>query len=313
MDIRQLRSFVRAVEVGSISRASQVLHIAQPALSKQIAQLEEELGVKLLSRSVRGVTPTEAGLAVFRHAQAILKQVEATPSIAAQAGGGVSGRVAIGLPWTITSVLGLALLREVRTQLPDVRLEITEGPSSVISQMLSQGKLDLAVLFGGGSEAALRLKPLVREALRLVGARGSLAHYKTVTFAQAAQLPLLLLSRPNGIRETAERIWSEKGLTPNMVAEINAPGLLVKAVQAGLGYAILPSCALEEKLRCGEIDAVELRDARLSRTVCLGTSMLFPISLAAERVRAIVEQLIVRSVREGRWEATFLRPGPSSL
>jgi LysR family nitrogen assimilation transcriptional regulator len=306
MDIRQLRYFVRIVDTGSVSRASRALHIAQPALSKQLAQLEGELGVKLLARSVRGVTPTEAGLAVHRHAQAILKQFEATQSIAAQAGGGVSGPVAIGLPWTITSMLGLALLRAVREQFPGVRLEITEGPSSVLAQMLSQGKLDVAIVFGDGAQTSLRLKPLVRETLRLVGARGTLTGRRSLTIAKASELPLLLLSRPNGIRETIERIWTEHGVSPNVVAEINAPALLVQAVQDGLGYAILPSCAMEEKLRTGVIDAAELRDVKPSRTACVGTSMLFPISMAAERVHDLVEQLVARAVREGHWQAQLL-------
>src|SRR5215204_1828268 len=85
LDLRQLKSLVCIVEVGSFSRASQSLHVAQPALSQQISQLEAELGVKLLARSVRGVAPTEAGLAVYRQAQVILKQVETTRFIAQQA------------------------------------------------------------------------------------------------------------------------------------------------------------------------------------------------------------------------------------
>lgn len=306
MDIRQLRYFIRIVETGSVSAASRALHVAQPALSKQLAQLEQELGVRLLARSVRGVVPTEAGLAVFRHAQAVVKQLEATRAVAEQAGGGVSGPVAIGLPWTITSLLGLALIDAVRERLPSVRLEITEGPSSVIAQMLAQGKLDLAVVFDERLDASLRLQPLAREALRLVGARGTLAGQRSMSLAKASALPLLLLSRPNGIRESIEQIWRERNVTPNVVAEINAPALLVAAVQAGHGFTVLPSCALDEKLRNGDIDAALLRDAKPSRTAFLGTSMLFPISTAAERVHSIVEELVVRTVGEGRWDAQLL-------
>ena len=104
MELRQLKYFVRIVEVGSLSRASQSLHVVQPALSQQISRLEDELGVKLLARSVRGVTPTEIGSAVYRHAQLILKQVDATRLIAQQADSGPAGPVAIGLPWTLYQV-----------------------------------------------------------------------------------------------------------------------------------------------------------------------------------------------------------------
>lgn len=107
MQLRQLVYFVRIVEIGSFSRAAQSLHVAQPALSQQIGQLEDELDVKLLTRSVRGVTPTDAGHAIYRHAQAILRQIDATQLIAAQAGSGPAGKVTVGLPWTIASLLGL--------------------------------------------------------------------------------------------------------------------------------------------------------------------------------------------------------------
>lgn len=311
MDIRQLKYFVRIVEDGSISRASLSLHISQPALSKQMNQLERELGVILLARSVRGVVPTEAGLAVIQHAKAVLKQIEATPAIAAQAGGGVAGTVAIGLPWTIASMLGLALFREVCGSLPAVRLEISEGPSSDISRLLSQGKLDVAVVFGSGLHAALRVKPLVTESLRLVGAAGSLAGRKRWNLEQASRLPLLLMSRPNGIREELERIWIEKGITPHVVADVNAPRLLMEAVQAGLGHGILPSCVFDRTQPTWQVDAVELNGGAPRRTVGLATSMLFPISLAAQRVHDIVEALVYRAVSEGRWDARALE-GPRS-
>ena len=105
LETKQLKIFKTIVEVGSFSRASQSLHVAQPALSQQIGQLEAELGVKLLARSVRGVTPTEAGLAVYRQAQVILKQVETTRFIAQQADVGPAGPVSIGLPWTMSTLL----------------------------------------------------------------------------------------------------------------------------------------------------------------------------------------------------------------
>lgn len=306
MEFRQLKYFVRIVEVGSVSRASQSLHVAQPALSQQIGRLEDELGVKLLTRSVRGVTPTEAGAAVFRQAQLILKQIEATQLIAAQADHGPAGPVAIGLPWTVTSLLGLSLLKEVAATVKAVRLEIVEGPSSVLADMLAQGRLDLAVVFDNTTDGGLRMKPVVSEPLLLVGPTGSLAGRFEGTLAEAATLPLLLLSRPNGIREEIERIWAAGGLKPQLVAEINAPDLLIDAVRAGLGYAVLPSCAIEDRLRRGDLDAIALEAGRLTRTVYLSTSRLFAPSRAAEHVHGIVARLMREAVDAGRWEARWI-------
>lgn len=306
MELRQLKYFTRIVEIGSVTRASQSLHVAQPALSLQINRLEEELGKKLLMRSVRGVTPTEAGVAVYKQAQLILKQVEATHLIAHQADVGPAGRVAIGLPWTVTSVLGLKLLQHVRTHLTSVRLEVMEGPSSVLASMLAQGKLDLAVLFDASMDAGLRMKPLVSEPLMLVGARGTLEGRTATTLADVAVLPLLLLSRPNGIREVIERAWAAQGVRPQGVAEINAPALLIEAVRAGLGFAVLPSCAMEGNLQRGELDAIELEGGTLTRTVYLCTSRLFELTLATEYVHGVVEQLIQQAVADGRWTGHWL-------
>lgn len=307
LEFRQLKYFVRIVEVGSVSRASQSLHIAQPALSAQINRLEEELGVKLLTRSVRGVTPTEAGTAVFRQAQMILKQIEATRLVASHADTGPAGPVAVGLPWTVASVLGLALLKEVNANLKSVRLEITEGPSSVLAHLLAQGKLDVAVTFDNTTDGGLLMQPVVSEPLLLVGARGSLVGRAGSTLAEAAQLPLLLLSRPNGIREEIERIWATQGIKPLLVAEINAPGLLIEAVRDGLGYSVLPSCAIEELLKIGQLDTIPLEDGSLTRTVYLSTSRLFALSRAAEHVHAIVVRLMHDAVQDARWQAKWLR------
>lgn len=308
MELRQLKYFVRIVEAGSVSRASQSLHVAQPALSQQINRLEEELGVQLLSRSVRGVTPTDAGMAIYRQAQLILKQVEATALIAAQADAGPAGPVAVGLPWTVTTLLGLQLLQAVRQRFKAVRLEIVEGPSSVLAGLLAQGRLDLAVVFDNTTDGGLVMKPVAAEALLLVGPAGSLAGLQACTLADVAARPLLLLSRPNGIREEIERLWATGSVKPQVVAEINAPSLLVEAIQAGLGFSVLPSCAIEDQLRQGRLDGVPLGGTAegagpLTRTVYLSRSRLYAQSGAADHVAALIESLMRDAVAEGRWRA----------
>lgn len=304
MELRQLKYFVRIVEAGSVSRASQLLHVAQPALSQQISRLEQELGVQLLSRSVRGVTATEAGKAIYQHARLILRQVEATQQIAQeQAGNGPSGRVAVGLPWTVTSLLGLALLGDIRKNYPAIQLEITEESSLVLEQQLAQGRLDLAVVFGQGPDAGIHLRPLVQEPLRLVGARGSLPGGHSRTLEEVARLPLLVLSR---IREEIEQALEPTGIRAQVVAEINAPGLLSEAIRAGYGFSILPSCALEEQVRAGLIDVVDIEGLSVRRTLYLGTSRLYPPPPAAAHVLHSIRQLVHETVNCGKWNAQWI-------
>jgi LysR family transcriptional regulator, nitrogen assimilation regulatory protein len=121
MELRQLRYFVAIVDHGSLSRAALVLHVAQPALTQQLRQLEEELGAQLLHRSAQGVVSTDAGKVFYDHAQAILKQVADARSAVTQSAR-PSGSVTMGLPHSISGALALPLLTAAREQYPDITL-----------------------------------------------------------------------------------------------------------------------------------------------------------------------------------------------
>src|SRR5262249_25004719 len=103
MQFRHLRYFVKIVEAGSFSRAAATIHVAQPALSQQIAELEEQLGVTLLQRSARGVRPTPSGEALYREASAILRQIEQLPGIVRSTGGEIEGAVGVGMSSTFAA------------------------------------------------------------------------------------------------------------------------------------------------------------------------------------------------------------------
>jgi len=303
MKIRQLQYFVGIVEAGSISRAAQALHVAQPALSLQMNRLEEEVGVKLLDRGAHGATPTEAGAAVYRHAKQVLRQFEGTAAVAAQANSGPSGPVVVGLPWTVASIIGLDLLRRVLAEYPAVQLQIIEGTSTLLGGAAEQGRLDMAIVFDNSANAALALKPLAAEPLWLLGARGTLAGRRQLDLAQAAEFPLLLLGRPNGVREQLEKAWSEIGVKPNIRAEINSPGLLLEAISEGMGYSILPSASLPGKGSRLKLDRVALEGGKLMRTAYLAIPRQFITTSAMECVADIIVSCVQKSVRDGRWKA----------
>lgn len=305
MKLRQLEYFVRIIDTGSITRASASLHVAQPALSQQVSQLEDELGVKLLSRTVRGVTPTEAGNAVYHQAKLILKQVEATALVARQAESGPAGTVTIGLPWSVAAVIGLPLLARVKETLKSVRLEIVEGPSAVLANLLADGKLEIAVLFDDPAGSGLDLHAVLSESLYFVGPHGSLAGRAGIDLAEVGAFPLLLMSRPNGIRELVDSRLALAGVRPQVVAEINSPSLLMDAVKAGIGYAVLPASGIEDSLRGKMVDAIELERGLLTRTIYIGTSRMFVLSLAAEHVISVLAELMACAVQSGRWKATL--------
>jgi LysR family transcriptional regulator, nitrogen assimilation regulatory protein len=147
MQLRHLRYFVRIVEAGSFSRAAATIHVAQPALSQQIAELEEELGVSLLHRSARGVRPTAAGETLYREAAAILQQMEQLPGKIRSTGGETEGAVSLGMTSTLAAFLSGPFMEACRTALPQVALRFITGHSLLIASRIEARTLDFGIVF----------------------------------------------------------------------------------------------------------------------------------------------------------------------
>ena len=187
VNLRRLQYFVKIVDIGSLTHAADVLHVAQPALSQQLATLEGEVRQQLLLRTKSGVVPTEAGKVLYRHAQLILRQCEQARADMNAAAKNISGAVAVGLaPGTAAAGLALPLLRTVRTRHPGILLYLNETYGTTLSELVMNGRMDLAVLYGGKTAVhGLTFLPLLREQLYVVGT-GSM-------MAPPAEVPLSML------------------------------------------------------------------------------------------------------------------------
>jgi len=172
MDIRRLGAFVKIVDTGSLTRAADNLHVAQPALSQQVAALEAQFRQRLLIRSKRGVVPTEAGRTLYRHAQIILRQLSQAHTDVSQSTQTVAGSVSLGLaPYSAGSVLALPLLRLVRERFPGILLQINENFGGVISELVMTGKMDMALIYQPGPIRGVKFEPMFEEDLYLVKSR----------------------------------------------------------------------------------------------------------------------------------------------
>src|SRR6516225_2799653 len=171
VNLRRLQYFVKIVDIGSLTQAADVLHVAQPALSQQLATLEGEVRQQLLVRTKSGVVPTEAGKVLYRHAQLILRQCDQARADMNAAARNISGAVAVGLaPGTAAAGLALPLLRAVRARHPGILLYLNETYGTTLSELVMNGRMDLAVLYGGKTAVhGLIFLPLLREQLYLVG------------------------------------------------------------------------------------------------------------------------------------------------
>src|SRR6202012_3550153 len=159
MQFRQLRYFVKIVEAGSFSRAASIVHIAQPALSQQVAELEERLGVALLQRSARGVRPTAAGEIFYKEASAILRQLDQLPSVVRSDADEPEGGVNVGFISSLAPVL-LGFLDECRQAFPKVVIRVSDGDSLGLEDKIASSLVDLAVLHEVEFTTPLTRKPL---------------------------------------------------------------------------------------------------------------------------------------------------------
>lgn len=242
MDLRQLEYFVRVAELGSFSRAALALDVAQPALSRQVRQLEVELRQNLLQRHGRGALPTEAGQVLLEHARGILHQVDRARDELARLRGGLTGHVTLGLPPSVARALAVPLVRAFAAQLPEAKLSITEALSASMHEQVASGRLDIAALYNARPVPGLEVEPLANDQLLLVqGARLAPATPVTMpaTLQEIAQLPLVIPSRPNAIRMHIEHQLAAAGLQPHVVLEIDGVATILQLVAGGAGCAIL--------------------------------------------------------------------------
>lgn len=307
MELRQLRYFVRVVELGSMSRAAVDLEVVQSALSQQIARLEGELATRLLQRSPKGVVPTEAGLAFFQQAQLALRHAEQAARAAQQSR--LSGTVSVGLAPTTASVLGLPLMLAVRERYPDVRLHMVESLSGHLSGMLNARQLDLAVLFDADPGRRWSVTPLVEEKLYLIQARAAARKPlpARLRLPELKDFPLILPSGSHGLRSTLDAAISSQRLRRLLPIEIDSLAMLMDAVRAGLGCTIQPRAALARHPDAPTaFEIAELVGARLTRRNSLCSVSDEELSPAARAVRVTLADCARELVRSGRWAGARL-------
>jgi len=256
LEIRQIRYFVAIYEAGSVTKASMRQLVAQSALSQQLAQLEEELGVLLFTRSPQGVSPTAFGQVFYDHSREILQRLNDAVESVRQLGQNPRGTVTVGMPETISVVLGLPLLQNAKHRFPEVKVRLTEDLSGNLKDRLSEGRLDLAILFDDGMNDALTVTPLVDEDLVIVSQQAT-GQQDAITLSTALGMPLVLPDLRDGLRHTIESAARIAGLRiSNLVSEVSSLTVIKNAVLQGMGTTILPVSAvateLQQKTLCAQ-------------------------------------------------------------
>jgi LysR family transcriptional regulator, nitrogen assimilation regulatory protein len=294
VNIRRLQYFVKIVDIGSLTQAADVLHVAQPALSQQLATLEGEVRQQLLVRTKRGVVPTEAGKVLYRHAQLILRQCEQARVDMNAAARGISGAVAVGLaPGTAAAGLALPLLRIVNARHPGILLYLNETYGTTLSELVMNGRMDLAVLYGGKVMVhGLKFLPLLREQLYVVGPSSMAAPPAEVPLPMLADMNLYLARPYNVVRKMVDEAFAGIGMAPRVVAEIESASTLTAVIAEGLGATILPESMARQVVASCDAWQCRISTPVIEAPLALCQSDHLPLSEPAQAIKDILLELV---------------------
>ena len=304
VNFRTLKSFATAVDTMSLSAAANSLRIAQPALSQQIASLERHFGQRLLVRSNAGVTPTDAGRELYRHALLILAQLEQAEQDVARKANLIAGTVSVGLAtYSTTSTLSTALLKAVRREYPNLSLFINDNFGLVLSEMVMTGRMDMAIIYAPAQMKGVSLQPMLIEELFFIAPPEMQLPPgcdESIPLAALREMDLLLPGRTHFLRRLIDNAFAQARITPRVTAEIESAATLREAIEAGLGATILPWAVAGTFVGMKQPVVRRIVEPSLQTTVSLCVSDHLPMSDSVLAVRAILDRLVRELVASGR-------------
>jgi len=245
MDLRHVRTFVTVAEVGTVSRAAERLHVAQPALSRQIANLEDELGLKLFDRVGRRLVLTNEGEQLLNDCRGLLNYARALGEQAQVLRRGDVGVLRVSASPHLIEGIFPAFLRHYAVRYPNVQVRLVDAAGPQLFDMLERGEIHLAQsLLNALEPKELRFASRTLESVELLAAYHppiDLGKNVPIEIADLAKYPLLLLDPSFIIRRTFDAACRLAGLKPNILIESRSPHTLLALAEAGHGVAIIPS------------------------------------------------------------------------
>jgi DNA-binding transcriptional LysR family regulator len=247
MELRHLRYFVAVAEEENVSRAALKLHVSQPGVSRQIRDLEEEIGFELFQRGAQSLHLTEAGKIFLEEARAVLRHADQAVEAARAVSQGAAGEIDVGYAPSLTVQILPQTLRTFQAKFPRVRVRLHDLSTEEILSRLHGGQLQVGLLVRPGPQMlrGLSFKELARYPLRAaVAPEHRLAKAKTVTLAQIASEPLIGYSRKEypEYHKRLAKLFSSIRPKPRISEEHDGVTSIIAAVEAGRGLALVPSC-----------------------------------------------------------------------
>src|SRR5277367_6615451 len=265
MEVNQLRYVCAIADTGNFSRAAERCRIAQPSLSQQVQKLEDDLGTKLFDRLGRSIRLTEAGRAFIPRARAILEQMEAARSSAADQNTDLRGSVAVGVIPTVAPYLIPSYAARFAKSYPDAKLRIVEDTTSVLIAGLRDLSIDVAILALPLRHKELELFPIRTEPLFAALSRHHpRASAKSLALNDLRGESFVMLRDGHCFRDLSIATCTRARIAPNIAFESGQFSSLLGMVAAGVGVSLVPEMAIDRNANCRY---VRLSDAQATRTI----------------------------------------------
>ncbi|MES2360332.1 MAG: LysR family transcriptional regulator [Pseudomonadota bacterium] len=298
-DIKSIPLFLQIADAGSFSRASALLGISQPALSRHVGAMEKALGARVFYRDGRGVRLTEAGRRLQTHGKNIMVELAEIREGLGQLGEGFGEHVVIGLQPGIARLIMVPVVQRAMAELPEARLRFMEGPSGDILQWLAEGRIDLALYYDQPNLARGNADPILTQDHLLVGpVAAKLSTKVPVPASRLAEVPLILPGRPHGVRVTMEALAQKKGFDLNIVLEVDSATSILTLIAAGIGYGVLPPTLVTDDYRRGQVSTGWIVKPRVTRTMLMASAPNRPFTGTARRLTQIIRQEADRASAE---------------
>jgi DNA-binding transcriptional LysR family regulator len=290
LNLDHLRTFGEVVAAGGFSAAAARLNLTQPAVSLQVRQLEQRLGVALIERVGRRATPTAAGRELLAHMRAIESSVAGAMEAMAVHATGVAGRVRLGTGATACIYLLPPVLRRLRRRFPGLEIVVSTGNTPEMLRAIEENAIDIGLVTLPAAGRALEVTPLVRdEMVVIVGPEGPRLPAKA-TPAALVDLPVVLYEPGANTRRVVDDWFMAAGLSLKPVMQLGSVEAIKQLVGAGLGLGLLPRMAVAQPASRGSLSVRSL-SPRLERWLGLVMRRDKPQSRALQEVLAALRCL----------------------
>jgi DNA-binding transcriptional LysR family regulator len=249
INLRQLRTFLAVARLGHFRRAAETVHLTQPAVSRQIAELETELGVRLFDRTTREVLVTEAGRYLESALARVLDELESVLGQVQTEGERRRGKVRVASVPTLSASLMPAAIASCQQRFPGLAILLGDQPQSQVLDAVRGGEVDFGVAIEPPGGEEFDVQTIMHDAFALVCPRDhALAAKRRVDWRALAAVPLVLLDHGSGSRRLIDAAFADRGIAPNIVQQVGHPQTAFSLVAAGLGVCVTPGLSLSMPL-----------------------------------------------------------------